>query len=134
MDGDRHDCGGPVGQPHVSPGERDLNEMLCKIACGMLHTLMSCSDVDPRGVIVSAEVRSAKPAVTGVEYSGKQRRSLSIQNDLWSFDHQLELQESICEPEFFLQIPESGYGMINLLDDRHLWNRDDPSLGNPSAF
>src|SRR5215208_2175339 len=104
MNRHRHHRRRSIRKPYVGPGESDLHEVLREIACGMPHMLMRCCDVDTGGVVVSPEVRSAKASVACIQDPGEKRCAFSVENDLRCLHHQLELERSISESEFFLEI------------------------------
>src|SRR5215216_3021287 len=93
MNRNRHYRSRSIRQPHICAGESNLHEMLGEITREMLHALMCCGDVDSRRVIVRAEMRTAKSAVTRIEHSREKRSSVAVENDLRSLDHHLELQD-----------------------------------------
>src|ERR1043166_10197206 len=96
----------------------------------MLHPLIRGSDVRIGGVVVGAEMRAAKPALSGVDEPWKERSARGVEDDLWRFDHHLEHERSLLEIEPTFELSECGHEEVHLLGDGDFRHRDHPALGN----
>ena len=119
--------GGAVRQRDTGACERDLHDLLRELTRRMLHALVSGRDVARRRVVVGAEMRAGDAPVAGVHQSRQQRASVRIENDLRCFDHHLEGEGMVTETERSLEVSQHRDEILDLLGDRDLGERDDPS-------
>src|ERR1700741_109772 len=90
MRSDRHDIGGAVGEPDTCSGKRYLHHVLCEVAGGMQHVLVSSSDVATGSVVVSAEVSSHATPFRRRKQQRKIDLSSMIDDRLRGLDHHLK--------------------------------------------
>ncbi len=94
---------------------------------------MGRGDPAERGVVVGAVVQARAAAVRGVDHPGDEGGAVGAEDRLRGLDLDLELQRTGHQPEAGLQPLRREHHRLDLVDRRHLGQRDDEALRQRAA-
>ena len=83
---------GAVGKKYATIGRAYLHHVTGEVARRMIQALFGRRDVAARRIIVWTEMQAAAAPLRDFDQPGNPNGSEGIDDGLWSFDHQLDLQ------------------------------------------
>jgi len=98
MPWDRQDRTGTIGEIHPTSAGAHLHDIPREVTSRMIQSLFGRRDVAAGGVIVRAEVQPAAPSARRFNQFRNAEGSGSVDDRLWSFNHQLDLDRARRQP------------------------------------